>query len=305
MYPMPPPRAQRACMRCLLVLVLTLTAGVASAMSPREIADRFDYVLRKSHSTLMTKFTLSTCRFRVEEGTARCAERPRVSVIENLLKFYGDDIRSTAMILEPARERGIAMLNYEYYDPSQDNSAWIYLPALGKVKRIIATQDSDDSGAFFGSEFYIEDLDYRRPDEYVFELLEEVDISTHEITGPTMRPAWVLQWTPTPERARKSKYGRVVTWIDRERHILLKEDLFNHNGQRVKERTVSGLEFVENHWWPKRVVMTNLLTRRVSTIDRLNNVFDREIPDEVLTQRVLTDQPFRERHMNEVRKAWN
>lgn len=293
----------------VLAGILACVLGMASpsyGMDPHEVAEKFDYVLRKSHQTMLTKFQLGTCPYTVSKNGFQCSAKPRISVVENFSKFIDDDQRTAALILEPARERGIGMLNYEYYDTNKENSAWTYLPALNKIKRIISSQDSDDSGSFFGSEFYIEDLDYRKLKDYNFEILEEVEIPiVHVEGGVQQRPAWVLQWIPTKERARKTKYGKVITWIDKERYTLLKEELYDHNGQRFKERAVRGVENISNHWWPRQVVMMNFNSRRVSTMVRDKVVFDHEIPEEFLTQRVLIDQAFREQHLAQFRKAWN
>ncbi|TXI48902.1 MAG: outer membrane lipoprotein-sorting protein [Lysobacter sp.] len=277
---------------------------VAANETPRQVAEKFDYVLRKSHVTVVTKFKLSTCRYAKTGASVQCEEKPRVTLLENVLKFYGDDIRSAAIVLEPARDKGIGTLSYEYYDTSKDNATWIYLSALGKVKRIISSRDSEDSGSFFGSEFLIEDLDYRKMNDYTYKILREETFQVLEKNGPASRPVWVLEWTPTASRARKSKYGKIVTWVDRERHILLKEQYFNHNSQLFKERTIRNLELIDKHWMPRQVIMKNLLANRVSTLDRQSIAFDWQIPDEFLTQRTLTDQAFRERYLAEFRKAW-
>lgn len=285
---------------------MLLAISPSHAMAPREVAEKFDHVLRKSHQTMLTKFTLSTCPYTASNNAFQCSAQPRVSMIENFSKFIGDDQRTAALILEPARERGIGMLSYEFYDTSKENSAWTYLPALGKIKRIISSQDSDDSGSFFGSEFYIEDLDYRKLKDYTYTILEETTLPIlHTEGGVQQRPAWVLQWTPTPERARKTKYGKVITWVDKERYTLLKEEMYDHNGQRIKERAVRGVENISNHWWPRQVVIMNFQSRRVSTMVREKIVFDHEIPEEFLTQRVLTDQAFREQQLAEFRTVWN
>lgn len=283
---------------------LVIAAGAAAGQEGREVAEKFDHVLRKSHKTLMTKYTLSSCNYTVKESSARCTEQPRVSVIENFLKFYGDDIRSVALVMEPPRERGTGMLNFEYYSPSKDNATWLYLPAFDKVRRVVSTKDSD-GGAFFGSEFLIEDLDYRKPDDYSFTIIEETEVRVHQADGYVQRPAYVLEWKPTDERARKSKYGKVVTWIDKERYILLRSELYNHNGERFKIRVSRGIEHIDGHWWPQRAVMRNIKTRRVSIIDRQTTVFDHPIPDEFLSQRVLTDHAFRERYAKQFRAAWD
>lgn len=281
-----------------------LATPLAAAVEPREVAEQFDRVLRKSHETAITKYELSTCPYKLEQSSMRCAEKPRVSVLENVLKYYGDDIRSTAIILEPARDRGIGTLSYEYYDTRMDNATWIYLSAMGKVKRIISTQDSDDSGSFFGSEFYIEDMDYKKLDEYNFKILGEEEFEVLEVGGYVKRPAWILEWTPTPERVRKTKYAKIVTRIDKERHILLKEEYYNQNQQLFKERTVKNVELIDKHWMPRQITMNNLAARRVSLMDRQSIAFNGPVPDEFLTQRTLTDHAFRERYLNQFRTAW-
>lgn len=284
-----------------LLIILLLPSGPALAQTPREVAENFDHVLRKSHSTMIAKFKLSTCSYRLIDEAMRCSEKPRVSVLENVLRYFGDDLRSTAIVLEPARDRGIGTLTYEYYDTDKDNSTWIYLSALGKVKRVIATQDSQDSGSFFGSEFYVEDLDYRKLDEYTYKILGDESLSVLEASGYEDRPAWKLEWTPTESRAKKSKYSKVVTWIDKERYILLKEESYDHNRQLFKRRTLKNIQLVNSVWMPRQITMNNLLTHRVSMMDRQAMALNMDVPDEFLTKRTLTDHVFRERYLTSFR----
>lgn len=285
----------------ILVFSLVLLTVSAAAQTPRELAEKFDHVLRKSHSTMIVKFKLSTCSYKLVKSSLRCSEKPRVSVLENVLKYFGDDLRSTAIVFEPARDRGIGTLTFEYYDTEKDNSTWIYLSAMGKVKRIISTQDSQDSGSFFGSEFYIEDLDYRKLNDYTYKIIGDEDVNVLEAGDYVMRPAWLLEWTPTLDRARKSKYGKVITWVDKERYILLKEDSYDHNQKLFKRRTLKNLQLVNNVWMPKQITMNNLLASRVSVMDRESMAINMDVPDEFLTKRTLTDHVFRERYLTEFR----
>lgn len=293
-------KAQRIVMISLTALTF-LTSSLVSAMPAREVAEKFDHVLRKSHSTMIVKFKLSTCAYRISDSQMRCSEKPRSSVFENVLKYFGDDIRSTAIVLEPARDKGIGTLTHEYYDTDKDNATWIYLSALGKIKRIISTQDSEDSGSFFGSEFYVEDLDWRKLDDYTYKLLGEQKLAVSEKNNNVQRPAWILEWTPTPTKERKSKYGKIVSWIDKERYILLKEDYYDHNQQLFKKRTLKNVQLIDDNWMPRNITMNNLATRRVSVMDRQAIAFNAEVPDEFLTKRTLTDHVFRERHLSEFR----
>jgi len=294
--------------RSLLICVsaAAVIASVAQAApSAREVADKFDHVLRKSHSSMIVKFKLSSCKYRIKKGKMRCTEKPRVSVFENILKYFGDDIRSTAITLEPARDRGIGSLTYEYYDVNKDNASWIYLSALGKVKRIISSQDSDDSGSFFGSEFAIEDLDWRKLNDYDYKLAGEEVLSVPGKNGIEKRPVYILEWLPTDKRKKKSRYGKTVSWIDAERFILLKEDYYDHNLKLIKKRTLKNVQLIDDNWMARDITMNNIATKRVTTMKRLSIAFNVEIANEFLTQRTLTDFAFRERYLSKFRTHWN
>ena len=288
----------------LSVATLLSPAAQAADLTPRQVADKFDHVLRKSHSSMIVKFKLSSCKYRVAKGKMRCTEKPRISVFENILKYFGDDIRSTAITLEPARDRGIGSLTYEFYDINKDNASWIYLSALGKVKRIISSQDSDDSGSFFGSEFAIEDLDWRKLDEYSYKILGEEVLDVPGYDGIEKRPVYILEWMPTDRRKKKSRYGRTVSWIDAERFILLKEDYYDHNLKLIKKRTLKNVQLIDNNWMARDITMNNIAANRVTTMKRLSIAFNVDIADEFLTQRTLTDFAFRERYLSQYRTHW-
>lgn len=269
--------------------------------SPYELAVKYDDVLRLTHTSLVVKFKLSTCKYRIAKKKMRCAERPRVRVFENVVKYFGRDLRSTALVLEPARDRGIGSLSYEYFDPEKDNFSWIYLSALGKVKRIIASRESEDSGSFFGSEFSIEDFEERRIKEYSFNILGEDTLKVPGKDGVETREAWILEWLPDDRRLKKSRYSRTVSWIDKERFILLKEDYYDHDKKHVKQRIMKNIQFIDNNWLARNVTMNNMATSRVSMMQRMEVALNVEINDEFLTQRTLTDFAFRERYLSKYR----
>ena len=51
--------------------------------------------------------------------------------------------------------KNTGFLTYDYDASGKDDDQWLYLPALGKTKRIAS---SDQSGAFMGSDFNYSDL---------------------------------------------------------------------------------------------------------------------------------------------------
>jgi hypothetical protein len=226
-----------------------------------------------------------------------CTENPRIKVLESVQKDYGankKDSRSIAIVLEPISDKGIGMLTYEYDASGKDNDVWLYLSALGKVKRIISSsEDSDESGSFFGTEFSIEDIESRKIGDYTYKILEQATYAE--------RPVWLIESIPKPERARKTRYGKFISWVDKERYILLKEELYNRNGKLYKQVTMGNIERIDNVWVARKVTMNNLSTRRATIMDLVSVAFNMEVSDEFLTQRTLTDFAFRERNLAKLR----
>jgi len=285
--------------RTLVVVVLALPAlATAQDLTPLEIMEKMEDNQRATSNSALSKMQLSTCRFGVKDSRITCAERPRVKSLESVGKGYGKDLkdtRSVTITLEPASERGIGMLSYAYDDPSRDNQTWLYLSALGRVKRIASGSDDDETepGSLFGSEFTTEDMDTGKLEEYAINILEE--------TSEDGRDVWVIEMIPNEERARKSRYSRTVSYIDKERFITLRAEMYDQYGKEVKRMLGSRVEMMNGIWVARSVTMMNLVSNRLSNMAFLEMHTGIEVPDEFLTQRTLTDAAFRETELGKLR----
>lgn len=278
--------------RALAIGCLLVPLRLPAAMTGPEIMKMVDDVNRKAFTTAVVKTQLSTCKYEKSDSGIRCKDKPRVVVLEVGEKKYGADNRdgkSIALVLEPISDKGVGMLRYEYYDADRDNENFLYLPALGKVRRLVSGSDNEDGGSFFGTEFYGDDAQARKIDEFTYELLRE---ETYD-----GRPTWVIEVTPTPERARKTAYGKLIVWVDKERKIYLKEDIYNRSGKLYRQRLYRKYALIDNVWLSRSQTMNNLATHRITSIDNISVTYHREVPDEVLTERSLTDFTFRERNL--------
>ena len=270
--------------------------GMVQAMDVMEIIKKVDNEARDSFSSAISNLEISTCKYRIENRRLRCSESPRIVYIENVQKDYGPDLkdsRSLAMVLKPVSDEGIGMLTYQYYDYKKDNDTWLYLPALGKVRRVISSNDG--SGNFFGSEFLNENMAIRKVEEYTYKLLDEATYKK--------RPAWIVEIVPTDEKARKLPFGRIVAWFDKERFIPLKENIYNKNDQIYLQQVWLGYEKVDGVWVAQKVSMNNLISRRISHLETESINFHIEVPEEVLSKRSLTDFAFREKNMTVFREG--
>lgn len=270
----------------------------SSGLTARQIMEQVEAQQLETTDSAFSRMRLTSCRFGLTEGQVRCVEQPRVRQLESVQINTGPDNKDTKslmIVLEPASERGVGMLSYAYDDTSKDNETWMYLSALNTVRRIAASNSDDDSepASLFGSEFTTEDQETGKLDDYVFTLLDETTFQG--------RPVWVIESIPTPERARTSRYSKTTMWVDQERLVQLRVSTFDRRGDEYKRFQFANIERLNDVWMPRSITVMNLTSSRLSNIAIEAITFGVAIDEDFLTQRALTDQVFRERHLNALR----
>lgn len=281
-------------------LVICLFAPLvlhAEEKSAEEIIKLHDQKNRAMFNTALIKAQLATCRFTIKDNVIACVEKPRISVMEAVEKKRGIDLKDSESLVQmqqPVSDKGVGMLTYEHHDSNKDNDILLYLPALGKTRRIVSGgSGNEDGGSFFGSEFYVDDTQYKKIEMYTYKNLRD-DV----FEG---RPVWVLDSTPNAKRAKRTQYGKAHLWIDKERKLIVREDIFNKAGKLYRQRVNSQFTLVDGVWLAKRQVMKNLLTKRMTVLTSLSAAYNREVPEAVLSERSLTDLTFRARAIEAMR----
>lgn len=249
--------------------------------------------------TEVSLIRLASCRYTKKGKKTACAETPRVKVLEGVRKDYGPngkDKKSVQIVKDPPGERGIGFLQYDYEEQGRETDQWMYYSALNKVKRIVSGNENEPkTGSFFGSELNHEDLEEKHIDDYIYKIAAE---ETYR-----KRPCWVIESTPTPERARKSNYSKSLDWVDKERSLFMKTILFSRSGKKVKRITMRDYEKVNGVWVARKMLVNNLRDKRMTklTIDAVTlNV---PVEDDFLTLRTLTDGSFREGMLQGLRRS--
>ena len=265
-----------------------------------EIMEKVDEESRKSTDSAFTRMKLTSCKYGKKDGKIKCAEKARIKLVESAQINTGDDnqdTKSVSIILEPASEKGIGMLSYSYDDSDRDNETWLYLSALGKVKRI-SVRNSDDeeteSASIFGTEMTTEDQETGKLDDYSYELLEQGMFRGREVA--------VIESTPKPYRLSKSSYGKTQSWIDTERFISLKVQMFDKYNNPIKRLEVGKVEKINDVWMGRSLTFFNTVSNRLTNMKLEAINFDMDIQEDFLTQRALTDQAFREKYLKDLRK---
>ena len=273
-------------------------AGENNAPNGRDILEKMSDFQRSITDSAFVKSRLSSCQYGIKDNKITCADTPRVKLLEAVGINYGKakkDTKAVTIVVEPASEKGVGMLNYTFDETGKDNETWLYLSALGKVKRIASGNSDDDSepASLFGSEFTTEDTDTGKLDDYTINMLGESQESG--------RPVWKIEMLPNVERAKKSRYGRRVLFVDKERFVSLRAELYDKQNKEIKRMLTSKVDEIKGVWTARSQTMLNLVTNRLSNMARTEINTEVSIPEDFLTQRTLTDVAFRETTLENLR----
>ncbi|MDH5561364.1 MAG: outer membrane lipoprotein-sorting protein [Deltaproteobacteria bacterium] len=280
----------------IILIMFLFSISPALAQSGREIMEKVDDVARAASESSFSIMKLSTCMFGKKGNKIRCAEKPRIKRIESVQINTGmdkKDVKSVSVVLEPAAERGIGMLSFTYNDAKRDTESWLYLSALGKVKRMASGNEEDaEPVSVFGSEFTTEDMETGKYEDYNYKILKETKIGK--------RPAWKIEIIAKPHK--KTRYSKTQVWVDQERFLLLKSQTYDKLGQPYKRLSFYRVEQIKGVWMARSIVIMNLQTNRLSKINMEKIALNVKVSPTFLTQRTLTDLAFREKHLKQLRQ---
>jgi len=172
----------------------------------------------------------------------------------------------------PADIAGTAFLVWERED--EDNERFLYLPALGRIRRI-ATRERDEN--FAGTDFSYEDISGRKLDEYTYEMLDENALLQE-------RECYRIVTRPILE---DSRFPEIVSWVDKVSFVVLKAQYYDGKGDIEKTYLVKELEQIDGIWTSQAFSMENHRTdhKTLATLTELG--YNTDIPDERFERREL------------------
>ena len=166
-----------------------------------------------------------------------------------VLEMEGDGNRTIFVFDEPRDVKGTAFLIHSHRDGDDDQ--WLYLPALGRVKRI---SSSNRSGSFMGSEFAYEDLGEPLVEHYSHKYLRDEPCGDLECT--------VSERVPLES---DSGYSRLLVWIDKDELRTHRVEFYDRKNELQKTLTSSNFElFLDKYWQARNLVIENHLTGKSS-----------------------------------------
>ncbi|MGM0420002.1 MAG: outer membrane lipoprotein-sorting protein [Bacillota bacterium] len=161
------------------------------------------------------------------------------------------------------RDRGTKYLK-------QGEELWMYFPDAEDLVRISGHMLRQ---GMMGSDFSYQDMleSEQLTDLYSFERVDE-----EELNG---RPTYVIEGTA--KEGKEVAYQQRKIWVDQERFIGLREELYARNGRLLKVARVTEVEeFDDDRWYPVEMVMEDQLMENSSTTFRIQELeFNPEIPE--------------------------
>ena len=148
--------------------------------------------------------------------------------------------KSFTEYLAPAREKGTKMLKL------QDN-LWMYSPGTDRTIQI--------SGHMLRQSVMGSDLSYE-------DMMEDPKLINHynaAVTGDSTvdnRSCWILELTA---KTKDVAYHFRKIWVDKERNIPLKEELYAKSGKRLKNMELKDVSNIDGRWYPKRMIFKDML----------------------------------------------
>lgn len=173
----------------------------------------------------------------------------------------------------PADVRNTSFMNWTYDEEGKEDSQWIYLPALKKVKRISSSGSSD---YFMGSDFTYDDLGDRHPADDTHKLLREETIEGER--------CYVVE---SISKNEDYMYSRTQTWVIADKWIGLKKDFYDEDDDLLKTLTAREYENINGYWMITESEMENV-QKDHSTLMELNNLeLDNGLQDRIFTERIM------------------
>lgn len=177
--------------------------------------------------------------------------------------------KSFTEYLAPEREKGTKMLKME-------DKLWIYSPS---TDRTIQLSGHMLRQSVMGSDLSYEDM---MEDRKLMEMYDAKVIGEEEVDG---RNTWILQ---LEAKVTDVAYVSRKIWVDQERFVPLKEELYAKSGQLLKKTVMSDVQQIAGRWFPTSINYKDMLKDGQGTDFIVKDIqFDPEIPEYIFSKASL------------------
>ena len=236
-----------------MIWMLLAAVTLQAQPSGKEILDRIDQNMSADSRYVRSKMVIHGPR------TSRTIESETWAEGESAYTVY----------LFPAREQGTKMLKLE-------DQLWIFSPSTDRTIQISGHMLRQ---SVMGSDLSYEDM-MENPD--FSKKYDAVVVGSERYEG---RDAWVVEMHATSEDVA---YQMRKLWVDRERYVPLKEELYAKSGKLLKATELTDIQRHGSRWYPGKITFKDMLKTGDGTefiVDEIR--FDVDVPDHLLSKAAL------------------
>ena len=236
-----------------IATLLWISSMLVAQPSGKEILDRIDANMSAQSRYVKSKMVIHGPR------TSRTIESETWAEGESAFTEY----------LAPAREKGTKMLKLE-------DQLWIFSPSTDRTIQISGNMLRQ---SVMGSDLSYEDMmdNTKLIDQYDATV---VDSETYQDTD-----CWVVEMNA---RTEDVAYQMRRLWVDKNRYIPLKEELYAKSGKLLKKKELTDIQKHGSRWYPGKITFKDMLKTGEGTefiVDEIQ--FNVEIPEYLLTKASL------------------
>ncbi|HUF23649.1 MAG TPA: outer membrane lipoprotein-sorting protein [Vicinamibacterales bacterium] len=182
----------------------------------------------------------------------RGRERQRALIIRGLRGGPGRPVPGDRTLLHftlPNDIRGTGFLVWEH--PDADDERFLYLPSLGRVRRIAGSEAQE---SFVGSDFTYEDIGGRQLEDYTYTLLSENE--TWTAPDGSRHAVWRLE---SKSRKAGARFPRIVSLVRKDLDIVVHAEIYNRRNEKQKTFAAKQIEKIGRYWTVTSMTMSDAL----------------------------------------------
>ncbi|MCK5312817.1 MAG: outer membrane lipoprotein-sorting protein, partial [Desulfobacteraceae bacterium] len=206
--------------------------------------------------------------------------KQRKKLFKTFSKDFGKDEKRIMFIREPAEIYNTGFLTFDYDDNNKDDDQWLFLPALGKTKRIAS---KDKSSSFMGSDLNYSDMTSKDTNDYDYKFIKETTINKHKV--------WLIESKPkTEEIEEETGYMKSVLAVRQDNYMVVKAKMWTDKGGYIKYMNIKKLEKIDGIWVALENHIVKKQDKRIAhqTLMKQNYVkFEQNLNDNIFTIRQL------------------
>lgn len=234
-------------------IMLLISATLWAQPTGKEILDRIDANMSSDTRYVKSKMVIHGPR------SSRTVES----------ESWAEGNSSFTEYLAPAREKGTKMLKLE-------DKLWIFSPSTDRTIQISGHMLRQ---SVMGSDLSYEDMmdDKKLSDVY------DAAVVGSETIGET--DCWIVEMNAIVEDVA---YQMRKLWVDKDRNIPLKEELYAKSGKMLKKTELTNITKHGSRWYPGKITFKDMLKQGAGTefiVDEIK--FDIEIPEHMLSKASL------------------